>query len=140
MSAMRLGIFSGNCLLGICGEPAGFKDMDGKPLHVGDIVQTFTVARREDDDGEWMDFMGDNLTAVVSDEWESTRHGDTMVYQRKSGGGRYYVMGIRSIPMDQPGQWRVRLVKSHRDVIDGEHWPDYGLRYGQAPNATGEQP
>lgn len=133
---MELAIFSGNCLQGICGEPAGFKDMDGKPLHVGDIVQTFTVARREDDDGEWLDFMGDKLTAVVSDAWESTFDGDEMTYQRKPEGGSCYVMGIRSIPMDQPGEWRVRLVKSHRDVIDGEHWPAYGFRYGPAPKAT----
>ena len=52
---------------GICGQPVGFNDMAGNPLHVGDIVQTFTVTKRESEHGEWLDMIGDMLTVVVSD-------------------------------------------------------------------------
>jgi hypothetical protein len=132
-SAFPLAVFSGDCLAGVCGEAVGFNDMAGEPLHVGDIVQTFTVIDRKDGDCEWLDMMGDKLTVVVSDEWESFSDGSLV---RKPDHDGFYVMGIKSIPMDEPGNWRVRLVKSHKDVIEGERWPAYGFNYRPVPLAA----
>lgn len=128
-------MFSGDCIKGICGEAVGFCDMAGEPLHVGDIVQTFVVKERKGDGCEWLDMMGDKLTVVVSDEWST--YSDGRHLRNKDGRG-YFVMGIASVPMDDPGHWRVRLVKSHRDVIEGERWPAYGFNYRAAPDLSGE--
>ena len=125
-----LAVFSGKCMQGSCGQPVGFNDMGGSPLHVGDIVQTFTVIKRESEDGEWLDMIGDMLTVVVSDAWTSFGDGR---HERKDGDESFFVMGIRTVPMGDPGAWRVRLVKSHAHVIDGEHWPQYGFNYGPSP-------
>lgn len=123
-----LAVFSGKCLKGYCGTPAGFSDMNGKPLHVGDIVLTFTVKEWAGGDDSWLEYFPDGLTVVVSDEWTSYTDG---THARNDGQPEYFVMGIKGVPMDEPGQWRVMLVKSHADVIDGERWPDYGFNYAR---------
>lgn len=139
MSESGLAVFSGRCCKGVIGTPVEFKDMNGVALHVGDIVQTFTVKSCEDDDGEWLEMMGASLTAVVDDEWISYSDG---THIKNPSPRSPYVMGISSVPMHEPGKWRVRLVKSHRSVIEGEHWPEYGFSYRAAPDAkaTGAQP
>lgn len=116
----NLEIFSGQVSMGLCGEPVGFTDMDGKPLHVGDIVLTFTASQHGTADEPYMQHWPEGLTAVVS---RGEKFGAI---------GRYFVMGIASVPMDEPGEWRVLKVKGFEEAMPGEHWPSYGFRYREA--------
>lgn len=51
-----LGVFSGECLLGIVGEESSLKSWNGESLSVGDIVCT------------WLsDYLADHFTVVVRD-------------------------------------------------------------------------
>lgn len=93
-------VYSGDVRQGQCGTDAGFTDIDGKPLRVGDIVLAFTD-----------DYSPRHLSAVVQD------------------GDQIYVMGLRSVPMDAPGEWRVRCVKPWECVLVGEHWDAWGFHY-----------
>jgi len=126
-NANGLAVFSGNCLMGLCGEDAGFHDMSGNDLRVGDIVMIYTVK-------EWgeggVDYFPDGLTAVVSNEWTSYHDG---THKRSEGEIRYFVMGLASVPMDAPGEWRVIRVKKFEDVVHGEHWSAFGFSYGDVP-------
>ncbi|TPG50156.1 hypothetical protein EAH75_01270 [Rhodanobacter glycinis] len=124
---LELAVFSGKCLEGVCGIATGFHDMHGKPLRTGDIVITYAV--REGDEGA-ASYLPDGLTAVVSDEWTSYSDGS---FVRKEDAPVYFVMGIRSVPLDDPDTWRVSRVKGYEDVIDGEHWSAYGFNYGPIP-------
>lgn len=93
-------VYSGRVRLCETGIDAGFADTHGEPLATGDIVIVFTD-----------DYVPANLTVVVSEA------------------DGFYVMGIKSVPMHDPGQWRVLRVKSAADVIPGERWPAYGFSY-----------
>ena len=127
-----LAVFSGKCLEALCGIATGHNDMGGKPLFTGDIVIIFTV--RDYDNGDGCDYFPDGLTVVVSDEW-TTYSGDVgeSPYVRKDGDAEYFVMGIRSVPLEETGDWRVMKVKGHESVIAGEHWPAYGFIYAESP-------
>lgn len=118
-------VLSGKCRLCTIGFDAKVKDWAGKPLFTGDIVAVFT----ERGDGV-ENFSG--LTAVVRDEF--TSYSDGTVVPRADVGD-CYVMGIKSVPLDAPGEWRVAKVKDHRDVIPGEHWTAYGFSYQSEPAA-----
>lgn len=131
-----LAIFSGQCFMGVCGTPAGFNDMRGTPLRVGDIVATFTVRENKDADGEWLDYFPDSLTAIVADGWDTYQDGSI----EERGEHVAFPMGIRSVAMDEPGNWRVLKLKGYEAVIDGEHWSAYGFNYGQVPAALEQQP
>jgi hypothetical protein len=143
----ELAIFSGECLLAVCGLPIGFRDMHGTELFTGDIVLIFTV-RQCGDDPEALSYLPDHLTAVVSDEWATFNTGrDERDFIRKGGSPEFFVMGIKSVPLHEPGEWRVMRVKRWSDVIAGEHWTDYGFNYRTLPEqvraaiaaATGDQ-
>lgn len=108
-------IYSGDCRLGTVGQPTKFSDLHGKPLFVGDIVITYAD-----------NYEPDSLTAVVSDEFTTYWGGE---YRVKGGPAESFVMGIKSVDLDNPDQWRVLKVKDHQDVIDGEHWKAYGFNY-----------
>ena len=127
-------VFSGECLVAVCGLPTGFRDMCGYELFTGDIVVVFTV-REYGDDRESLDYLPSGLTAVVSDEWVTTREllSGERTYRRKEGAPEFFVMGIKNVPMDEPGQWRVMRVKEWSDVIEGERWPAYGFSYQPVP-------
>lgn len=132
-NAKPLAVFSGNCLMATCGKPTGFTDMKDEPLFSGDIVLIFTVAEGRDEDGEWVDFFPNRLTVVVSDEWASFSDG---TFRRKSGAAEYFVMGIKGVPLDAPGAWRVMKVKGHDEAVPGERWKAYGFNYREAPEAV----
>lgn len=93
-------VYSG--LVRVCeiGLAAGFSDTHAVPLVTGDIVIMFTDQ-----------YVPSHLSVVVTDE---------------SGP---FVMGLKSVPMHDPGQWRVLRVKAAADVIEGERWPDWGFSY-----------
>lgn len=68
------------------------------------------------------------LSVVVSDMYESYADGTHSVVNQP---GVCFVMGIRNIDFmgEDSENWMVKKVKSHKDVIDGEHWTAYGFNY-----------
>jgi hypothetical protein len=128
-----LAVFSGVCLEAVCGTPIGANDMHGEPLHTGDIVSIFTVDERITEYGPSVEHFPDGLTVVVSDEWTTYSNG---TYVRKDGAPEFFIMGIKSVPLRDPGEWRVIKVKSYEDVLLGERWPAYGFNYGEVPTAV----
>lgn len=128
-----LAVFSGDCLQAICGISTGFKDMRGSELRTGDIVCVFTVREYGQDGERWAEMPPDGLTAVVSDEWTTYTDGS---FRRKDGAPEFFVMGIKSVPLDEPGVWRVMKVKDYEDVVAGEHWRAYGFNYRPVPDAV----
>ena len=122
-------IYSGNCLLCETGQDTGHKDMDGAPLFTGDIVLTFTAYEGE--------FLGlgfpDKLTAIVRDEYDNWAGADPTPKDEPS---EFFAMGIRSVPLEDTGEWRVKKLKDHSDVQDGERWPSWGFRYAATPKET----
>lgn len=115
-------IYSGKCRMGTVGQPTNLKDWRDKPLFVGDIV---TIATHEGT------IMFDGLSAVVGDEWQTYwsitgEHG----FVQKYGEVNHYIMGIKNVDfVAEDSKWIVIKVKDYSDVIDGEHWKDYGFSY-----------
>lgn len=123
-------VYSGKCLEGICGTPTGFKDVYGTELFVGDIVVVFTT-----DESGYCSY-GDGLTVVVDGRY--TTYADGSI--KEDSEPDFFVMGIKTAwPKEDEGdpeekewrenRWNVRRVKKWEDVIDGEHWADFGFNY-----------
>jgi hypothetical protein len=129
-NAKGVAVFSGECLEAVCGISVGANDLRGVPLFTGDIVIVFTVDERDTEHGPTVDYFPDGLTAVVSDEWTTYQGGE---YVRKEGVPEFFVMGIRSRPLNDAGEWRVMKVKGHDEVLVGERWSAYGFNYREVP-------
>jgi hypothetical protein len=112
-------VYSGECRLCTVGIPTGLSDVLGRLLHTGDIVLTY----KEGEDG--VEFFGD-LTVVVCNQYNSYTDGTHVLLD---GPMEFFAMGIRVVPINDTGSWKVRKVKSFEDVIDGEHWKAYGFNY-----------
>jgi hypothetical protein len=113
-------VYSGECRLCDVGVYSGFSDAAGIPLSTGDIVLTYT----ENEMG--CRFVG-GLSVVVSDQYTTFSGGR---HEIKNGDVEFFVMGVRGVDLiNAPGEWKVHLVKSHEDVINGEHWKDYGFSF-----------
>lgn len=83
--------------LGDLGTPSPFKDEEGRELYVGDVVE---ISRKEGTNDE------KHLTFVCLDK------------------DRFFVMGIHDCCNSDAGvideKWRVRKVRNHTAVLDGE--------------------
>lgn len=110
----NLGIYSGNCFNGICGEKTNLKDIYGNELFVGDMV---VIYKKED---------GVSLSAVLRHGYQT--YTDGTVTQDLSGS--YFVMGISS---ENHLDWNCQKVKSYKDCISGERWSYLGLNYNFLP-------
>lgn len=128
MSA-ALRVYSGPCCLCDVGRPANAKAYCGKPLHTGDIVMISHGTYLDTDVEAWT--YADNLTVIVANQFQSFSDGAMVTINEKAPA---WVMGIKDCGFNDPA-WRVHLVKSHSNVIDGEHWPEYGFRF-QATGAA----
>ena len=117
-----LKVHSGQCCMCDIGIPVGANDAAGNPLHTGDIVLIYQ-GRYIDTEIEQWDQEG-GLTVVLAEQYQT--YGDGSV--RVEGDGSFYVMGIKSCGFDHP-EWQIKRVKSYADVVDGEHWKDYGFGY-----------
>lgn len=117
-----LRVYSGECCLCDVGTPVTLNDRWGeeKELHTGDIVLLWHV-----------EYLGTDLetqtchgmTVVVSDQhyWAAKEESEE---ERNTP----WIMGIKSVPPNVP-EWRVELIKKFSDVVDGEHWTEYGFNY-----------
>lgn len=121
-------VYSGEFRQGFCGTPTGFKDMHDNPLFVGDIVVSFTLR-----DNIFASLGG--MTVVISDKYTSYTDG---THTEKDGQEEFYVMGIKnSWPATEDAEevkwrdhkWAVLKVKDYADVVDGEHWREFGFNY-----------
>jgi hypothetical protein len=113
-------VYSGNCRLCEAGQPIDINDYAGNPLHTGDIVLTFT----EDPNG--CTYVG-ALTVVVSDQYQTYSDG---AHVEKTGDQEFYIMGIKGVDItDGEGEWKVKKIKGYADVVDGEHWPEWGFSF-----------
>jgi hypothetical protein len=118
-------IYSGKCRLGKVGEPTNLTTTSESPLCVGDIVITSTI-------DEFGICSNNGLTAVVSDKYTTFQTGkDEHRHDEKQGETEYFIMGIKGVDyMDKDyDKWHVALVKSHKEVIPGEHWDGFGFNY-----------
>lgn len=108
-------ILSGKVRAGDVGEETSLLDAGGNPLFVGDIVSVVQV-----------DEMGNHcfsgLSAIVSDKWLSYT-------DKESNRTPHFVMGLKCVDINTSTEWIVYLAKSHKDVMVGEHWKEYGFSY-----------
>lgn len=121
----NLKIYAGKCLMGDVGQPTGEFDMDGEELFVGDIVQLHHGYYIGEEFEEW--YPGGGLTAIVSNKYRSYSDGTHEVINDNP---KPFTMGISSIGVKGEG-WDVKLVKSHKEIVDGERIESFGFRWVQ---------
>jgi hypothetical protein len=120
--AADLFVHSGDCRMCAVGTATGQRDMLGGLLFTGDIVLSFVEGTPSY-----------YLTVVVRDEYRSFVGGAHMPIDEP---GAPYLMGIKSVPLEDTGEWRVLKVKDFSDVISGEHWRAFGFNYVAEPAAS----
>jgi hypothetical protein len=125
-----LQIYSGECCLCDVGIPVGFNDYTGMPLHTGDIVLIYYVNYPDTDMESWDD---SGMTAVVSNQYQSLSDGSI----KANNDVKPFVMGIKDCGFDSP-EWRIKILKSHEDVISGENWKSYGFNYRESVSVPHE--
>lgn len=125
-----LGIFSGNYLLGICGTETELYDYKNEKLFIGDIV---LVQYNEYNLGSHSAYM----SVIVGDKYET--YTDSTIIEKDMSND--FVMGIKESSVtkkdlaheNEEGElmsgWVIEKIKSYEDVIDGEHWKDFGFNY-----------
>lgn len=119
---MTLHVYSGKCYLGECGTPTNLKTYCDQDLFVGDIVNLV-----------YNDSLGVNychgLSVVVTDRYTTYTDGS----ESDSGEDSFYVMGIKTNcdegEVNKETGFQIIKVKDWADVIDGEHWKEYGFNY-----------
>lgn len=120
-AGVRMKIFSGRYCFCDVGIPTGETDMHGNELFTGDIVQLWHGSYLGSDCEEWLPSSG--LTAIVAE-------GHEYGWPEKplDSVGEPFTMGIADCGV-QDRDWKVSLVKSHRDIVDGERFPSFGFNY-----------
>jgi hypothetical protein len=125
---VKLGIFSGDCLIGICGEDTDLVDYKNETLKIGDIV---IVKYNEYNIGTHSDYM----SVIVNDKYQSYSDGTI----KKTGKNGAFVMGIARVTADELAKenkngelmdgWYIQKIKDNKECIDKEKWSDYGFNY-----------
>ena len=115
---MKLYIYSGECRFCEVGLPTQIKDDCENMLRTGDIVMSYTTSELG------IDYF-DGLTVVVADHFENYQGQEPQEMEDK---GKPFVMGIKSVSLTDD-VWRVRRLKGYEDVINGEHWKDFGFSF-----------
>lgn len=128
---MSVQIFSGSCCLCDIGVPINEMDIFGRELFTGDIVQIWHGDYLGTDLEQWLPSAG--LTAVVSNQYQSFSDGSIKMSESPL---EFFVMGIKGAFIRKDPSWKVCIVKSHTDVIEGEKWINYGFSYKKAKLLT----
>lgn len=116
-------IYSGSSCQCDIGIPTGQEDWHGNELYSGDIVQLWHGGYIGTDLEEWLPSSG--LTAIVGKQYQGYSDGTIKLINKHPD---LFTMGIADSGI-QGGEWKVTLVKSHRDIIPGERFPSYGFNY-----------
>ena len=116
-------VYSGNCCMCDVGIPAHQNDMHGNELFSGDIVQLWHGNYLGEDIEEWLPSSG--LTVIVGNQYQSYSDGTIKLLTNSP---ELFTMGISSCGV-QNDEWKVSLVKSHKDIIEGERFPSFGINY-----------
>ena len=105
-------IYTGDCEHGECGLPTDMVDSQGDRLFVGDVVVMASCDKRG-----ISSFY--SLTVVVEGRPEL------------SGGDENtpFIMGVKSVDVNEDPNWMVCKLKSYKDCIVGESWPSFGFSY-----------
>lgn len=116
-------VFSGKCCLCDVGFPSGIKDFrTGDELYTGDIVLLYSVDYPNTDIEHWNCH---GMTIIVADQYTSYTTGVITPNQTPF---KPFCMGVKCVDFPSK-QWKVQLIKSFKDVVDGEHFPSYGFSY-----------
>lgn len=120
-------VFSGRCCFCDVGRPTGNQDMHGNELFTGDIVQLWNGHFIGTELEEWFPCSG--LTAIVAEQYQSyARAYGEVDHVLVDDDAKPFTMGIKSIGV-QGGDWKVSLVKSHKDIVEGERFISYGFSF-----------
>lgn len=125
---MKLGVFSGQCLLGVCGDETDLIDYRGDSLSIGDIVLVSYAEHKGVTHSAY-------LSVIVNDKY--TTYSDDTISENTEF--KNFIMGIAKVTKDElaveneEGElcsgWVIEKVKGFADVVDGEHWKGYGFNY-----------
>ena len=118
-------VYSGNYYMCDTGIPTHETDMHGHALYTGDIVQLWHGNWIGEDFEEWLPSSG--LTVIVANQYESYTNGTFTVLTENP---IPFTMGISSIGV-QGGEWKVSLVKSHKDIVLRERIISFGFNIKQ---------
>lgn len=116
-------VFSGNCCMCDVGMETGELDMHGSELFTGDIVQLWHGGYIGTDLEEWYPSSG--LTVITANQYQSYTDGSCVTIDENP---IPFTMGIAKCGV-QNEEWKVSLVKSHKDIIVGERFPSFGISY-----------
>lgn len=116
-------IFSGECCLCDVGIPTNLVEWDGADLYTGDIVQVWYGNYIGTDVEQWLPVR--RLSVVVADQYQTIGTPTGYTHKLIDPNPVPYTMGIKNAGVD----WKVVRVKSYKDVVVGEHWPEYGFSY-----------
>lgn len=116
-------IYSGNCCMCDVGLPTGEKDDVGNDLFSGDIVQLWCGNFIGKDFEEWLPW--DGLTAIIGHQYQSYSDGTIELIDANPV---LFTMGIAKVGI-HGDDWKVRLIKSHKDIICGERYLSFGINY-----------
>jgi hypothetical protein len=116
-------VYSGNCRFCECGLKTTLIDIGGHDLRTGDIVTHYSIH----DDGSFEYMHG--LSVVVCNQWQSYSDGTHKIIKEYQDNlvDDAFIMGIKNVILGE--QWQAQIVKRYEDVIDGEHWKDFGFNY-----------
>jgi hypothetical protein len=125
-----LKVFSGDSCFCDVGMYTGYITSYGHEveLHTGDIVLVWHGDYLGTDVETWTPL--DHLTIVVANQYQSFTDGSITTLPDSEP----FVMGIRDCGFADPA-WKVQLLKSHKDVIEGEHWKSFGFSYKYSKKA-----
>lgn len=126
-------IYSGDCRMCQVGIETPFIDMKTRtPIFTGDIL----IIQKYDSKTGLLDYMSWGLTTAVRDDYTTYSNGEIVAH---IGASEPFVMGLRKATFsdlnDDDGEhnwsdgWVVTRVKSYKDVVDNEHWTDYGFNF-----------
>lgn len=124
-----LKVFSGDCCLCDVGIPVNSKDWTEEDLFTGDIVLVYRGHYIRTENEEWNPSGG--LTVVIGNQYQSYIEG---VIKHLTNDFEPYVMGIKNCGFNHP-EWQIRKVKSFEDVVEGEHWKEFGFSYQNSDKA-----
>lgn len=116
-------IYSGRCCLCDVGIPTRERGRNGNELYSGDVVQLWHGSWIGTESEQWLPSSG--LTAIVGNQYQSYTGGRIELITDTP---ELFTMGIASVGI-QGEEWKVTLVKSHKDIVDGERILSFGLNW-----------